>query len=585
MALVLEIKTDATQANKGIDSFKRKVKGAETQSVSSSKKLGSSFTNLSRLIKGGLVVSAGMAVKKFVEMASAADEVRNKFDVVFRGVDGAGKAIQEMSQKTGYATSSLNQFTSELGDLIKPAGYSADAAFKLSKRITELSLDLASFNNKRPGDVIRDFQSAFAGSSETLQKYGIDVRESSIAQEAFRLGLIKSAKAYSKLDPELKRQVRTQALISKAFKDSKDAIGDLSRTQDSYANQSRRLDENLKTLGENLGNSLIPLFNDVVKVVNTAIEAVNDFLNIHKRSAEDELKLRIETIKKVIEGEKEGIKLKKKRNEMSLAGAQDAEIEMKMFSQLHETMKNDIMSVLKDKLKTDEMSIENLEKLLEMDEKRLTLMKMQVAPQKAITKNIMSMSEILTNVPENSNIIANDFDKIDLLLRSVGIETENWSKQLVEAVNSSGKIEINTKKWYQSVDGIQGKYNGVLGILNEIKSLTEKPISKWNTWDFLKAGGSMFDIWSMGSKLLGFANGGEFTVGGSGGIDSQLVAFKATPGEQVSISPPGQSVTNNSSNITVNINAMDASGISDSTIRKIKDAIRDELKRGELGFA
>jgi hypothetical protein len=41
-------------------------------------------------------------------------------------------------------------------------------------------------------------------------------------------------------------------------------------------------------------------------------------------------------------------------------------------------------------------------------------------------------------------------------------------------------------------------------------------------------------------KLFGFANGGEFTVGGSGGTDSQLVAFRASPNEQVSIRRPGQ---------------------------------------------
>lgn len=40
--------------------------------------------------------------------------------------------------------------------------------------------------------------------------------------------------------------------------------------------------------------------------------------------------------------------------------------------------------------------------------------------------------------------------------------------------------------------------------------------------------------------LAGFASGGSFQVGGSGGIDSQLVAFKASPNERVSITKPGQ---------------------------------------------
>lgn len=43
-----------------------------------------------------------------------------------------------------------------------------------------------------------------------------------------------------------------------------------------------------------------------------------------------------------------------------------------------------------------------------------------------------------------------------------------------------------------------------------------------------------------GSVLDGFASGGSFEVGGVGGVDSQLVAFKATPGEQVDVSTRGQ---------------------------------------------
>jgi tape measure domain-containing protein len=37
-----------------------------------------------------------------------------------------------------------------------------------------------------------------------------------------------------------------------------------------------------------------------------------------------------------------------------------------------------------------------------------------------------------------------------------------------------------------------------------------------------------------------FATGGEFRVGGSGGTDSQMVAFRATPGEKVAVSTPQQ---------------------------------------------
>ncbi len=40
-------------------------------------------------------------------------------------------------------------------------------------------------------------------------------------------------------------------------------------------------------------------------------------------------------------------------------------------------------------------------------------------------------------------------------------------------------------------------------------------------------------------KLIGFAHGGQFTVGGRGGIDQNLVAFKASRGERVTVETPG----------------------------------------------
>jgi hypothetical protein len=41
-------------------------------------------------------------------------------------------------------------------------------------------------------------------------------------------------------------------------------------------------------------------------------------------------------------------------------------------------------------------------------------------------------------------------------------------------------------------------------------------------------------------KIPGFKTGGSFKVGGSGGADSQLMQFRATPGEMVDIRRPGQ---------------------------------------------
>lgn len=50
------------------------------------------------------------------------------------------------------------------------------------------------------------------------------------------------------------------------------------------------------------------------------------------------------------------------------------------------------------------------------------------------------------------------------------------------------------------------------------------------------------------AALPGFAFGGDFEVGGVGGTDSQLVAFRATPGEKVNVSTPSQDRAANQGN-------------------------------------
>jgi hypothetical protein len=52
-------------------------------------------------------------------------------------------------------------------------------------------------------------------------------------------------------------------------------------------------------------------------------------------------------------------------------------------------------------------------------------------------------------------------------------------------------------------------------------------------------GGFLSSLLNIGS-LFGFANGGSFDVPGHGATDSKVVAFKATPGENVAVTTPGQ---------------------------------------------
>lgn len=69
--------------------------------------------------------------------------------------------------------------------------------------------------------------------------------------------------------------------------------------------------------------------------------------------------------------------------------------------------------------------------------------------------------------------------------------------------------------------------------------------------------GTLGGLAALGAKLA-FRNGGNFNVGGSGGPDSQLVAFRASPGENVQVNKPGQSGGGRSIVVNMNIQTPDA---------------------------
>lgn len=76
-------------------------------------------------------------------------------------------------------------------------------------------------------------------------------------------------------------------------------------------------------------------------------------------------------------------------------------------------------------------------------------------------------------------------------------------------------------------------------------------------------------------SLLGFQTGGQFTVGGAGGPDSQLVAFRATPGESVSISRP-QDVQRGAQGNSGGYYYIDARGAENGVEEKVREVLRQE---------
>jgi len=115
------------------------------------------------------------------------------------------------------------------------------------------------------------------------------------------------------------------------------------------------------------------------------------------------------------------------------------------------------------------------------------------------------------------------------------------------------------------LDGVNSGIIGAAEAIEFLASAIEKAVPLWEkikdisgfntelTFEApfkIKEGSPLSFLTGIEKSLGGFQQGGSFTVGGSGGPDSQPVSFMATPGERVNVTPPGQA-----GGITININA------------------------------
>lgn len=225
--------------------------------------------------KAGLGLSAmgaagAASIVLLTNKASDLQEQQSKFNVVMGSqLQLAEKWAKEMVQSYAMSELEAKKYMATVQDMLKPMGMTEQAAASMSNEIVRLAADLGSFNNLKTGDVMRDIQSALAGQTEPMRKYGVMLNETRLKQEALNLGFKDTGQV---LDP----LARAQAAYSLIVKGSKDAIGDMARTADGYANTSKRMQASIENMQTSLGQNFIPIMTKVVETITKASEAFNN---------------------------------------------------------------------------------------------------------------------------------------------------------------------------------------------------------------------------------------------------------------------------------------------------------------------
>lgn len=273
---ILDIGIDSSDALKGAQDYDNAAKKIETstdQIVGKTQEGTKSFIGL----KDGMMIAFGEAVlasittaatlvagfaQSAIKAASDFEETENKFNVVFKGMEGDAKEFASTLEKS-YAMSitESRKFLGSVQDLLVPMGMARGEAGKMSFEIVKLAADLGSFNNMPTADVMENITAALTGEYEGMKKYGIILNETTIAQEAANLG-------YGTAKDQLTAAEKAQAAYSLMVKNSADALGDMERSSGSYANQLKALNAGIESFTTMLGQQLLPFATRFITILS-----------------------------------------------------------------------------------------------------------------------------------------------------------------------------------------------------------------------------------------------------------------------------------------------------------------------------
>jgi hypothetical protein len=259
--LVYKIDADNSGFNKGVATSEAKAKGF-------SKAANVAFTALAVGGASLLINKAVQMGREFVSAASDAEETANKFNVTFSDIrEEADATAQALSDSFGLSSQKSQQLLSDTGDLLTGFGFTQESALDLSNQVNELAVDLASFTNYSGGaeGASAALTKALLGERESIKSLGIAITEADINQLAEDKGIV----------GELTRQQKAMLTLELATIQSKNAIGDFARSEESLANQQRILEGNLQDLRVELGNKLLPTVTSVVSGFNDLLDEIN----------------------------------------------------------------------------------------------------------------------------------------------------------------------------------------------------------------------------------------------------------------------------------------------------------------------
>lgn len=196
------------------------------------------------LLRGGasiyMIRRLGRFMGDLVQAGSDYNETLNLWQVAMRNnLDVADQFVNKMQKAYGISSKTLMNAQAVFKNMIGSLGQISDqTAYALSEALVQMSADYASLYNRTLESAFQNMQSMLAGQVRPIRSAGLDMTETTLFMFYQQLGGTKTMRQLNRTEKQLLSILAVYQQMGSAG-----ALGDMTKTLNQFANQSRMMTE------------------------------------------------------------------------------------------------------------------------------------------------------------------------------------------------------------------------------------------------------------------------------------------------------------------------------------------------------
>ena len=221
----------------------------------------------------GIVGMLSNTLGEFVYSSASLEENLNLFTIAMgRYAEEAYNYAEAVQYALGIDVSAWMRNQGVFMQIATGFGVVEDKAYTMSRGLTQIAYDIASFYNIGVDTAMEKVQSGISGELEPLRRLGYALDAATLQQIAYEHGISQSINTMTQAQ---KSQLRYIAIMEQ----SENAMGDMARTIESPANSMRVLAMQAEQLGRAMGNLILPVLTKILPYVQAVTVALTDIIN------------------------------------------------------------------------------------------------------------------------------------------------------------------------------------------------------------------------------------------------------------------------------------------------------------------